>query len=137
MEWPAELIHVSDRQACHLARAYDDRAARLQGTVAARDVWAPALMIGTGGSDTGINAYSTPPARASTWPQSEPRTASARTSRGFLVATCATSNANEIGLYRGQACTRSHQTFMNSTRKGTGSLHTHRFSNRPTSSRMH
>ena len=123
MEWPGELIHVSDRHACESNRVYDERAKKERQLLVARDEWVSKRVCGV--DDAGIVAFNTPPARASVWPVDAPRTSNgsqsrAGTGRGFLVATCASTNANEVGLYRGGACSRSHQTFMNTTRKGTG-----------------
>ena len=129
-EWPAELLGASDARHCMLANDWDARAARDTSNVHAMLMFSAPRAHG--GDDAGVVAYAPPASPPGCWPASVSRTSTSEASgsqsaSGFYVATCAPTNANEVRRVRspehgsvGQVCSRSHQTFMNTTRKCTG-----------------
>jgi hypothetical protein len=131
-EWPAELLSVSDARHCMLTMDWDARSAHDTANVHSRLMFsAPRAR---GGNDAGIVAHAPPAAPPGCWPASVSRSPvpASLDAPGFYVATCAPTNANEVrqlstsvhgsvrGGVIGAVCSRSHQTFMNTTRKCTG-----------------
>ena len=128
--WPSELLHVSDDRQCALVGAYEARAAAERAKTHAEVLWAPARA--NCGDDAGIVAHAPRASNAGCWPTGVSRTpvrAPRSQKFGFLVPACAPTNANELRRDRpdtvgaiGGVCSRSHQVFMNTTRKCTGTF---------------
>lgn len=130
--WPAELLPASDARHCALVSRYD------LATASARARAEEALFYdpprANNGDDAGIIALSPMAQTPACWPSDVPRDTVPEPNvafpRGFMVATCAPTNANEVRRTRevehgvkGAVCSRSHQTFMNTTRRCTGTFH--------------
>ena len=124
-EWPSELLPASDVHQCTLAQLYDSAVMRNNESTHTHLMWLPKRA--NNGCDAGIVALAPSAGRAGCWPSNVPRASTTPPVPGFYIAACAPSNANEIrrerssvpGL-RGSVCSRSHQIFMNTTRKCTG-----------------
>jgi hypothetical protein len=126
-EWPDELLPSSDDHQCRLTLAYDAGVVQRERLVTDRLMWAPARA--NHGCDAGITAQAPSAGPAGCWPAGVSRNAAASIGQGFYIAACAPSNANEIRRDRplevgriGATCSRSHQMFMNTTRKCTGTF---------------
>lgn len=127
-DWPNELLHISDDRHCRLKGAYDAYVARSNQMSHEHSLWAPRRA--SGGHDAGIVAHGPRAGTAGCWPETIPRTLFRPAKQaGFHVAVCPPTNANEIRRDRpndvgalGGTCSRSHQTFMNTTRKCTGTF---------------
>lgn len=126
-EWPDELLPASDEHQCRLNIAYDAGVIHRERLVNERLMWAPTRA--NNGDDAGIVAEAPSAGPAGCWPTGMSRETSAPSSQGFYIAACAPSNANEIRRDRpmetgqiGATCSRSHQMFMNTTRKCTGTF---------------
>lgn len=126
VQWPEELLPDSDDVHCRQALAREMFMSRQSSAPNKHHMWAPKRA--NGGCDAGIIARAPSASTAGCWPDDVPRDASPRPGyQGFFVAACAPSNANELRRDRhlavgqiGAVCSRSHQMFMNTTRKCTG-----------------
>lgn len=125
-QWPAELLPASDVRQCGLSQQYDALVQARDLTSHAHVMWAPKRA--NCGNDAGIIATAPSATPGGCWPSHVSRAADPTSdTTGFFVAACAPSNANELRRDRyhehgviGAACSRSHQMFMNTTRKCTG-----------------
>lgn len=125
-DWPDELLPDSDRRQCEMTLLYDSGVTARESMIRNQVMWAPRRA--NCGLDAGIVANAPRAAPGGCWPEDMSRsTSSPLQSSGFYVAVCAPSNVNEVRRDRpldpssiGAVCSRSHQTFMNTTRKCTG-----------------
>ena len=124
-EWPCELLDTSDIVHCRVAGQVEQRIHKDNEYAWMHTSWAPPRYAD--GNDAGIVATAPSPVPPGCWPNHVSRTAAAKLNDGFFVATCAPANTNEMRRTRfhahgeiGGTCSRAHQTFMNTTRKCTG-----------------
>lgn len=112
-----DITLLSEKVMCERRNGYDASTARRQDRFRNHVYEAPPLVY-----DRDLNAV--PRATvAKCWPATTSREiAGNQVPTGFLLRSCAATNANEVVVGRDEVCSRSHQLFMNTTRRCTGTF---------------
>lgn len=111
------LLSASDGVICKHVNEYDEYTRRVNGLLSRK----PYADVQKDGSSLGPRCE---PAPCGVYPQKASQAdLEALIPNGFLLDVCPKSSyANQMTYDDKKACTRSHQTFLNSTKRGTGAV---------------